>query len=478
MDAVQASASSENISSTVAGARHGGGRAGAVVYSGENLQSPASITRHNGGNTTGGAVGMTSGGTSGQIGGGGTARRRAIFFIFVTILIDSISFGIILPVLPALIMQLTGEGLGAAATYGGWLAFVFAAMQFFCAPVLGNLSDRYGRRPVLLFSMLALGLDYMVMGFAPGLEWLFIGRSIAGVAGATYAPAYAYIADVSPPEKRAQNFGVVGAAFGGGFILGPAIGGLLGTFGPRAPFFVAAGFALLNFTFGLFALPESLPPESRRAFRWSRANPLGTLQQMRKYPVVLGLAAAAFLWQVGHQVMPAVWSFYTMLKFDWSVTAVGYSLAAVGVVMAVSQGLLTRMLIPALGGERRAAMVGLFAGIAIYMVYAFATQGWMVYLGILAWSIGALAWPAINAIMSQEIPATAQGELQGGMASLGSLASIIGPVMMTQLFGYAASDASPVRFAGAPFVLAALLSLASAFILSRHLFKKPVAQTA
>jgi DHA1 family tetracycline resistance protein-like MFS transporter len=415
---------------------------------------------------------MAADGASGQV-----ISRRAISFIFVTILLDSISFGIVLPVLPALIMQLTGEGLGAAATYGGWLAFVFAAMQFFCAPLLGNLSDRHGRRPVLLFSMLALGLDYLVMGFAPRLEWLFIGRLIAGVAGATYAPAYAYIADVSPPEKRAQNFGLVSAAFGVGFILGPAIGGLLGILGPRAPFFVAAGFALLNVAFGFFALPESLPPAARRPFQWSRANPLGTLRQMRKYPIVLGLASAAFLWQLGHQVLPSVWAFYTMLKFDWTSAGVGYSLAASGAVMAISQGLLTRKLIPALGGERRAAMVGLFAGILVYLCYAFATQGWMIYLGILGWSIGALAWPSINSVMSQEIPASAQGELQGGMASLGSLASIIGPPMMTQLFGYTTGAAAPVHFPGAPFLLAAVLAVFSAFIVSRHLFKEPIAQT-
>jgi MFS transporter, DHA1 family, tetracycline resistance protein len=414
---------------------------------------------------------MAADGASGQV-----ISRRAISFIFVTILLDSISFGIVLPVLPALIMQLTGEGLGAAATYGGWLAFVFAAMQFFCAPLLGNLSDRYGRRPVLLFSMLALGLDYLVMGFAPRLEWLFIGRLIAGVAGATYAPAYAYIADVSPPEKRAQNFGLVSAAFGVGFILGPAIGGLLGILGPRAPFFVAAGFALLNVAFGFFALPESLPRAARRPFQWSRANPLGTLRQMRKYPIVLGLASAAFLWQLGHQVLPSVWAFYTMLKFDWTSAGVGYSLAASGAVMAISQGLLTRKLIPALGGDRRAAMVGLIAGILVYLCYAFATQGWMIYVGILGWSIGALAWPSINSVMSQEIPASAQGELQGGMASLGSLASILGPPMMTQLFGYT-TGAAPVHFPGAPFLLAAVLALFSALIVSRHLFKEPIAQT-
>jgi len=393
-------------------------------------------------------------------------NKRAVVFIFITLLIDSIGFGIIMPVMPALIMQLTGEHLDAAARYGGWLGFVFAAVQFFCAPLLGNLSDRYGRRPVLLFSLFALGLDYLVMGFAPRLEWLFIGRFIAGIAGASFGPAYAYIADISPPDKRAQNFGLAGAAFGVGFIAGPAIGGLLGSFGPRMPFFVAAALSLLNVTFGYFALPESLPPQSRRAFEWSRANPLGTLRQMRKYPAVLTLAAAAFLWQLGHQVLPSVWAFYTMQKFQWSVTAVGMSLAAAGVVMAISQGALTRVLIPKLG-ERRAALVGLSAGAVVYCWYALAPAGWMMYLGVLAWAVAALAWPSLNALMSQQIPPTAQGELQGGLASVSSLSAIIGPPLMTQLFGYFASATAPVQFPGAPFIAAALLAVLSAVMLAR-----------
>lgn len=401
-------------------------------------------------------------------------NKHAVVFIFVTLLIDSIGFGIIMPVLPALIMQLTGEHLDAAARYGGWLGFVFAAVQFFCAPLLGNLSDRYGRRPVLLFSLFALGLDYLLMGFAPRLEWLFIGRFIAGIAGASFGPAYAYLADISPPEKRAQNFGLAGAAFGIGFIAGPAIGGLLGSFGPRTPFLVAAAFSLLNVTFGYFALPESLPSQSRRAFEWSRANPLGTLRQMRKYPAVLSLAAAAFLWQLGHQVLPSVWAFYTMQKFQWSVTAVGMSLAAAGVVMAISQGALTRVLIPKLG-ERRAALIGLSAGAVVYCWYALAPLGWMMYLGVLAWALAALAWPSLNALMSQQIPPTAQGELQGGLASVSSLSAIIGPPLMTQLFGHFAGAAAPVQFPGAPFIAAALLAVLSAVMLARS---TPAAATA
>ena len=393
-------------------------------------------------------------------------NKHAVVFIFVTLLIDSIGFGIIMPVMPALIMQLTGEHLDAAARYGGWLGFVFAAVQFFCAPLLGNLSDRFGRRPVLLFALFALGVDYLVMGFAPRLEWLFIGRFIAGIAGASFGPAYAYLADISPPDKRAQNFGLAGAAFGIGFIAGPAIGGLLGSFGPRTPFLVAAAFSLLNVTFGYFALPESLPPQSRSAFEWSRANPLGTLRQMRKYPAVLTLAAAAFLWQLGHQVLPSVWAFYTMQKFQWSVTAVGMSLAAAGVVMAISQGALTRVLIPKLG-ERRAALIGLSAGAVVYCWYALAPLGWMMYLGVLGWALAALAWPSLNALMSQQIPPTAQGELQGGLASVSSLSAIIGPPLMTQLFGHFASATAPVQFSGAPFIAAALLAVLSAVMLAR-----------
>jgi MFS transporter, DHA1 family, tetracycline resistance protein len=394
-------------------------------------------------------------------------RRYAVVFIFITLLIDSISFGIIIPVTPELIMGLTGANLSHAARDAGWLYFVFALTQFFCAPMLGNLSDRFGRRPVLLLSLFALGLDYLVMGLAPSLIWLFVGRFIAGIAGAAYAPANAYIADISPPEKRAQNFGLMGAAFGAGFVLGPAIGGLLGSFGPRTPFFVAAGLALANTCFGLFALPESLPPERRRAFQWSRANPLGTLLQLRKYPVVLGLAGATFLWSLAHQVLPSTWSFYTMQSFGWSEAAVGASLAAAGIVMAIGQAGLTRVLIPRLGGESRGALVGMIAGVIVYCCYAFATQGWMVYVAIAGWSIAAITWPSLNALMSQQIPPNAQGELQGAVASIMSLTAILAPPVMTQLFGKFTADDAPIYFPGAPFLAAAIIAAFAVAILVR-----------
>ena len=397
------------------------------------------------------------------------AGRGAFVFIFVAVLVDSIGFGIILPVLPRLIMQLTGVSVDRAAVYGGWLSFVYALMQFFCAPVLGNLSDRFGRRPVLLFALLALGCDYLIMGFAPVIAWLFVGRMIAGVAGASFTPAYAYVADITAPARRAQNFGLMGAAFGIGFIVGPAIGGLLGGLGPRAPFFAAGAIALANTALGYFALPESLPPESRRPFHWSRANPLGTLVQMRRYPVVTWLLGALFLWQLGHQVLPSTWAFYTISKFHWTSAEVGYSLAFVGLVMAVAQGVLTRVLIPWIGGERRAAAAGMAAGLLAYVGYAFVTQGWMMYVVALTTFLFALTYPSMNALASQQIPANAQGELQGAVACLYSLSSIVGPPLMTQMFGHFSAPSAGVYFPGAAFLTAAVLTAGCAILFARAL---------
>jgi DHA1 family tetracycline resistance protein-like MFS transporter len=391
---------------------------------------------------------------------------NSVVFLFITVLVDAIGFGIIMPVLPELIMKLTGEGLSQASIYGGWLWFAYAVMQFFCAPVLGNLSDRFGRRPVILFSLLTFGIDYLIMGFAPTLFWLFVGRSIAGMAGASFTPAYAYLADVSPLEKRAQNFGLIGAAFGAGFILGPAIGGLLGALGTRAPFFAASCLALINFLFGLFVLPESLPRESRRPFNLRRANPLGTLLQIRKFPSVIGLLEVLFLWQLAHQVFPSTWAYYTMLKFDWSERAVGVSLAFVGMIMAFSTAGMTRILVPRLG-EQRAALCGLVTGSAAFFGYAFASRGWMMYAFLVAWLLAGLVQPSIMGLMSRQIPPNGQGELQGGVASLYSLAAIVGPPLMTQLFGYFSSESARVHFPGAAFICAALLAIAGLLLFAR-----------
>src|SRR5262245_6140843 len=392
--------------------------------------------------------------------------KNRVVFILVTVLVDAIGFGVILPVLPELIMKLSGEGLSGASVYGGWVWFAYAVMQFFCAPVLGNLSDRFGRRPVILFSLLTFGVDYLIMGFAPTLFWLFVGRSIAGMAGASFVPAYSYLADVSPPETRAQNFGLIGAAFGTGFILGPAIGGLLGVLGTRAPFFAAAGLALINFLFGLFVLPESLPRESRRPFDPRRANPLGTLLQMRKYPEVTGLLMVLFLWQLAHQVFPSTWAYYTMLKFGWSERGVGISLAFVGMIMALSTAGMTRALVPRMG-ERRAALFGLLAGTVAFVGYAVAGRGWMMYAFLVAWLLAGLVQPSLMGLMSRQIPANAQGELQGGVASLYSLSAVLGPPLMTQVFGYFSSERARVHFPGAAFLCAAALALTGILLFAR-----------
>ncbi len=386
------------------------------------------------------------------------ASSHALGFVLLTVLIDTIGFGIVIPVLPELIMELTGEGLDAAARYGGWLAFSYAVMQFACAPVIGNLSDRFGRRPVLLLCLAAFGIDYLVMGLAPTLGWLFAGRLVAGITGASYATANAFIADLTPPERRAQTFGLVGAAFGTGFILGPAIGGYLGGLGARAPFFAAAGLALLNVIYGALVLPESLPAERRRPFAWTGANPFGTLARLGRHPGVLGLAAALFCWQLGHQVLPSVWSYYTMLKFAWTERAVGLSLAAAGITMIVVQGGLTRVMIPRMG-ERRAALLGFALGSLGLLAYALATRGWMMYAGMAVFALGGLVYPSLNALMSRRVAVTEQGALQGGVSSLSGLSSIAGPLLMTQLFGYFSGAAGPIRFPGAPFAAAAILAV-------------------
>ncbi len=385
--------------------------------------------------------------------------KHALVFIAITVLLDVIGFGLILPVLPSLLMTLTGAGVSQAAIYGGWLTFVYAVAQFICAPVLGNLSDRFGRRPVLLYAVGALGVDYLIMGLAPTLGWLFLGRTISGMAGASFTPAYAYVADVSPPERRAQNFGLIGAAFGLGFILGPALGGLLGGLGPRAPFFAAAGLSLLNVAYGFVVLPETLAAEQRRHFAWKRANPLGTLAQMRRHPVVLGLLGALFLWMLAQQVMPATWSFYTTYRFGWSPKGIGGSLALVGLIMAVSQATLLRLFVPRLG-ERRAALMGIaIAGVG-YVGYATATASWMMLAWMVTWFFGATVMPTTNALMSHRVAADAQGELQGAVASLYSLSSILGPPLMSQLFGHFSAPTAPVHLPGAAFFAAAGLTAA------------------
>ncbi|MBL6852028.1 MAG: TCR/Tet family MFS transporter [Alphaproteobacteria bacterium] len=371
-------------------------------------------------------------------------------------LVDTIGLGLIIPVTPAIIKELTGDTLSAAAGWGGWLMFVFALMQFLCAPLIGNLSDRYGRRPVLIVSLIALAVDYTITGWAPTIWWLFLGRFLSGVAGATYPTVNAYIADVSPPEKRAANFGLTGAAFGVGFILGPALGGVIGEhFGPHAPFFAAAGIALLNALFGLVVLKESLPPAQRRPFEVGRANPLGALKSLGRFPMMYGLLGVGVLLQLAHDSLPATWTYYTMLKFNWGPGDVAWSLVGVGVTTAVSFAVLPRLVVPRLG-EGGAVYFGLFFAALGYAVYAFAVAPWMMYAGMVVWALGGAGGPALNAIMSHAVPANQQGELMGARGSLDSITSIIAPLMMTGLFKYFTSGHAFIYFAGASFLAAAL----------------------
>jgi len=395
------------------------------------------------------------------------ASRFALAFIFITMLVDTIGLGIIIPVTPKIIAELTGEGLSEAARWGGWLMFVFAAMQFFCAPVMGNLSDRFGRRPVLILSLAALSIDYAITGLAPTIYWLFAGRILSGMAGATYPTVNAYIADVSPPEKRAANFGLTGAAFGVGFIVGPAIGGIVGdAFGARMPFFVAAGVAIANALFGLLVLKESLPANRRRTFELWRANPVGSLFALNRYPMVFGLIGVMILTQLAHDALPATWTYYTMLKFHWTSADVGYSLMAVGALTAVSFGVLPRLVIPKIG-ETNAVYVGFLCATLGYAGYAFSANPWQLYGWMVIWALAGIGNPALNSIMSKQVPANEQGELQGAVASVSSLTSVAAPVVMTSLFAYFTSAGALVYFAGASFFAAALFEFGALGLFAR-----------
>ncbi len=395
-------------------------------------------------------------------------KQAALGFIFVTILIDTIGFGIIIPVLPSLIMELTHGTTSEAARIGGWLLFAFAIMQFLFAPVLGGLSDQYGRRPILLGSLFGFGLDYIFLALAPTLGWLFVGRIIAGVMGASFTTAGAYIADISTPEKRGQNFGIIGAAFGVGFIIGPAMGGLLGEYGPRVPFMAAAVLSLLNFLYGLFILPESLKQENRRPFEWKRANPVGSLLNLKRYPVVLGLVASLVLIYIAAHAVQSNWSYYTIEKFKWSSAMIGSSLAAVGVLISIVQGGLIRIIIPAWGQKN-----SLYVGLGLYSIglvlFAFATEGWMMFVFLVPYCLGGIAGPALQGIISSQVPSNEQGELQGALTSLMSVTSIFGPLLMAQLFSYFTATNAPVYFPGAPMLMGAVLIVISLLLATRAL---------
>ncbi|CAA0126046.1 Tetracycline resistance protein, class C [Halioglobus japonicus] len=392
--------------------------------------------------------------------------QLAFAFIFITVLLDSIGFGIIMPVVPQLIMDISNDTLTHAALTSGFLMFAFASMQFISSPLLGNLSDRFGRRPVLLFSLLAMGLNYLLMGWAPTLLWLFVGRIIGGISASTYGIANAYVADTFPPDKRAQYFALLGAAFGTGFIIGPAIGGFLGEFGPRTPFYAAAALTFLNVIYGFFVLPESHKKENRREFDLGRANPLGALRQLMRYPGVLALVLVYFCYLLGHFSLPSTWAFFTIEKFDWSPREIGFSLSAVGVAMIFVQAYLIRKVLPILG-PKKTAVVGFIATALSFIGYAFVPYGWMMYPLIALGALQGFVGPSLQSIMSERTPANGQGELQGALSSMSGLVAILSPPFMTQLFAYFSTDTAIVYFPGAPFFASAVFTLLAMVLLLR-----------
>ena len=395
-------------------------------------------------------------------------RSAAISFIFITLLIDVTGIGLIIPVVPGLIKELIHGSVSDSSRYSGWLTFAYAVMQFIFAPLLGNLSDRYGRRPILLISLFGLGIDYIFLALAPSIGWLFLGRIIAGLGGASITTATAYIADISTPQNRAQNFGMVGAAFGVGFILGPVLGGLLGEWGLRVPFMVAALLSFLNFAYGYFVLPESLSVENRRKFEWKRANPLSSIKQLKKYPAVSGLVISYFLIYLAANSVQSTWSFFTIQQFSWNPRMIGISLGLVGLLVGIVQGGLIRLINPLIGNKR-----SVYIGMALYTIglilFSIASQSWMMFVFLVPYCLGGICGPALQSIISGQVPANQQGELQGSLTSIMSLTSIIGPVVMTSLFSYFTQPTAPFHFAGAPFLLGSILMALSLFFAYRSL---------
>lgn len=385
------------------------------------------------------------------------ARKAALIFIFITVLIDVLAFGVIIPVLPHLVQQMVGGNISTAAWWVGGFGVAFSLIQFVCSPIQGTLSDRYGRRPVILLSCLGLGLDFVFMALAPSLAWLFVGRMISAATSASFTTANAYIADVTTHEGRAKGFGMIGAAFGLGFIIGPLIGGVLGDIDLRLPFWFAAGLALLNFCYGVFVLPESLPAEQRTArFDWSHANPVGSLKLLRSYPQVFGLAAVIFIANLAHYVYPSIFVLFADYRYGWGQKEVGYVLALVGVLSVIVNVLLVGRMVKAMG-ERRAVLLGLACGALGFAVYGFAGQGWIFLLGLPISALWAIAAPATQSLITRQVGPEAQGRIQGALTSLVSLAGIAGPAIFAGSFGWFVSDAAPVKLPGIPFLIAAAL---------------------
>lgn len=398
------------------------------------------------------------------------ARQAGRGFIFITLLLDILGIGLVVPIMPRLVEQFTGGGPAHAALTYGLFAALYAVMQFLFSPLLGNLSDRFGRRPILLLSLVGAGLAYLAMGLAPSLVWLFLARALGGLTGASIGTATAYLADVSPPEQRAQSFALVGVAFGLGFILGPALGGILGQLHLKLPFFLAAGLAFANALYGLFILPESLPPERRRPFVLARANPLGTLRTLSTHPLVLALCVPLVLSLLAQRGVENVWALYTEYRFAWEPRQVGLSLALVGLGTALAQGMLTRRVIPRFG-ERRTLVVALGLGALGMLGFGVAERPVMMLAAIVLISLGSLAGPALQALLSQAVPAEEQGLLQGGLTGLQSLVHIVAPLAMTQLFGAFAGNDATIYLPGMPFLVSAAL-LAVGLVVARSLFQR------
>lgn len=385
-------------------------------------------------------------------------------FIFITLLIDITGWGIILPVVPKLIKELIHGDISEAAQYGGWLGFAYAFTQFIFSPLVGNLSDRYGRRPVILISLLGFTADYIFLALAPSIRWLFVGRIIAGFTGASISTASAYIADISTDKNRAKNFGMIGAAFGMGFIIGPIIGGLLGHYGARVPFYTAAGLCFLNFLYGYFILPESLDKNKRRPFDWKRANPVGSLLFLGKHREISGLIIALVLIYIGIHAVQSNWHFFTMYEFGWDERMVGISLGVLGLLLGLVQGVLIRWTTPQLG-EYKSIYYGLICYSTGLLLFAFASQGWMMFAFLIIYSLGGICGPSLQSVITKHIPSNEQGELQGALTSLVSATSIIGPPVMTNLFYYFTHEKAPFEFSGAPFLLASILMFVSVIII-------------
>lgn len=385
-------------------------------------------------------------------------NNNAVRFVILTVLIDAIGFGIIMPVLPSVVMRLGHIGLAQATEIGGWLGMIYAAVQFVTGPLVGNLGDRFGRRPVLLGSLAGFAADYALMGFAPTLGWLFLGRALAGFFGASYGPAGAALADVSTPEDRAKLFGMIGAAFGVGFIVGPALGGLLGEFGDKAPFHAAAALAACNLILGLIAFPETLSAERRRPFQWRRANPVGAIMALGKLPGLLPVAFALFWWNLAGMVYPVAWSWFTIAAFNWSPGQIGASLTWVGAVMALSQIFVVGRLVKRFG-ERRAAEIGILVATLGFVIDAVVPKGWMLYPAMLVIAFQAAVMPAMSGLMSRRVPPTQQGELQGFTGSVAAIGSILAPALYNPALAWFTGPAAPFHFPGIVFALSTVMGM-------------------